>query len=147
MVTQKQMKRLNYEVNLDFDDLVMNDIIINNTITLYHNDRFIDVELSTGWPFHPFKNLWINNKSVKLNPIPCKILSRYRKNYGHKCPCCEVLLCGNNWSPAIRIKHIIDQYDDTMSKFNKLYYDEWFDRLLCIEIPEDIKNTIKDYLC
>lgn len=152
MPNEKQIKRLNFEIKNDFDSNTVIWYDHNNQDKIYIQDfmqqKSIEIELSKGWPFYPIKNVWINNKSVKIShPIPSKLFLRYRKKCSLKCPCCDVLILGKNWNPTIRIKQIIDQYAEVLGKFRTLYYDEWFNRLFTKDIPIEIKNIVKSYLC
>lgn len=63
---------------------------------------------------YPFKSpaIYINGKSCQscyriLHPF---MLNELNRRTGMKCLCCETRICTANWSPSIRMHHLLDEY-------------------------------------
>ena len=106
------------------------------------------MELHRGWPFYPPKDVIIDNKSIRFgsHQVPYDLHVRYRREYD-ECPCCTCIINGKNWSPAHKIKDIVEQYEVVMRRYKKLYSKKWNHRFLPDTLPMEVKSTIMDYLC
>ena len=75
--------------------------------------------ITPNYPFHPPK--------IYINGYPYMDMLQMRRDYekvmvkklrGNDCLCCHSLNCSANWSPAVRLYHIIDEINSIL-KFKK----------------------------
>lgn len=89
---------------------------INGSITKYNinflfdNSVFLFV-IDDTFPFHNPK-LYINHINyfdiLKVHDEQSRTI--IKNDYDMDCLCCSTILCYNNWSPAIKLDFIIDEY-------------------------------------
>jgi len=125
-VTQQAIKK---RLKREFEDLIKLDICNGDNISIelcdnvqYYNtnykvgfynikdSRYYEFIISLNYPFHSPK-LNINFKPYshyhKIESMVFKE-SLYKRK-GIRCFCCETVLCGNNWSPAMSIKTVLNE--------------------------------------
>jgi len=152
MLQSSQVKRIKSELlkdyNMKYEDAVFH--IYNNRtstrVSIYLEEKFIDVDIGMSWPFYPPNSVHINNRSVKFQYIPQRLLEQYREKFGN-CPCCMCYIHGTTWNITRHIKEVIDQYEHTKKKMFIIYYKKWLFRFLPIFIPCDVEQVIQSYLC
>ena len=88
-------------------------------IVNYVKKRTYKFILTNHYPFHPPK-IFINNRPYS-NIL--QLRGDYEKNTvkkikGRDCLCCHSINCSANWSPSIRLYHIINEIKD-MIKFKR----------------------------
>lgn len=102
----------------------------------------ISVLLNEHYPFQcPI--VISNNKYISYhnNDIPNRLLSEYVQKEG--CPCCSSITCPDNWSPALRIIHILREYDlfvDKLKLYNKIRITKH------LNLPTDMIHMIISFL-
>lgn len=152
MLQSNQVKRIKSELikdyNIKYDDAIFNihSYKTSTTISIYLDEKFIDIDIGTRWPFYPPNNVYVNNRTVKFQWIPPRLLQQYRQHYGY-CPCCVCYIHGTEWSITRHLKEVIDQYEATKRKMFKIYYEKWLDRFLPLFIPQNINHMIQSYIC
>jgi ubiquitin-protein ligase len=94
------------------------DVIIE--IIRLENNKSYKFTVSKNYPFHPPK-LKINNEYLTYNTIQSELFKIILKEYiGIKCFCCESILCKNNWSPALTLKHVLLDSDKIKTATTKV---------------------------
>ncbi len=85
-------------------------------VDLYKEDDQFTFKLQK-YPFKPPLFFYKNGTKINYNgqTIPYQLLHNYMKIY-KDCPCCECLLCPVNWTPANKLLHIIEEYDEIKEK-------------------------------
>lgn len=117
------------------------------------------VAFSDSYPFKP-PILLINNLSfnycykisdTKNTLYSSAALSELHRKFGFHCLCCETVMCNGSgkWSPAIHIRHILDEY----KKFKEIKrYLAAYCALLELNaqlghiLPTEIIENIRDYI-
>jgi len=93
--------------------------ILSTNNNLNAKKRTYKFVITPNYPFHPPK--------IYINGNPYMDLLQMRGNYerdmvkklrGNDCLCCHSLNCSANWSPAVRLYHIIDEINGIL-KFKK----------------------------
>jgi len=128
IITSNPLKR---RIKREFEELLLNEIIYPETITVNFNENsqynksiyvisFIKVDdnkyyefyISFDYPFTPPK-LNINFKTYSylyyLNIKSLEFKEKLLKYKKFRCFCCETKLCKNNWSPAHTMQIILDE--------------------------------------
>ena len=77
--------------------------------------------ISNNYPFTPPK-LRINYKPIGFYHMTNnnKFRSDLKKYTGIECFCCETILCANNWSPGLTLKHVINDIDKFRNAFRQV---------------------------
>lgn len=152
MLQSNQVKRIKSELFKDYY-MEYNDAVFNihndktsTKVSMYLEEKIIDIDIGLSWPFYPPNNVHINNRSVKFRYIPQRLLEQYREKFGN-CPCCVCYIHGTTWSITRHIKEVIYQYEDTKKKIFIIYHENWLHRFLPIFIPQGIEEIIQSYLC
>lgn len=103
------------------------------SIKVIKEKNIYNFDLTKDYPFHPPKNIMINGNNYKqsLTNYCYNFRTVLKKNYGIECLCCNTILCGDKWSPACNICHIINELDK-ITQIQK----EVIIRILCNEIRE-----------
>lgn len=117
--------------------------------------------ITNNYPYLP-PTVYINNKLYGLFlGCPNKFLNILKYIRGIDCFCCASYTCKTNWSPAITLKHIIDESEyNTETKYNimiKVFLEKIKEQYLNSDIeldswlfhvahPEVIKPGTKYYL-
>ena len=94
-------------------------IITNNNNTIITKRRVYKFILTNHYPFRP-PEIYVNN-TMYSNVLQMR--GEYEKEMvkkikGQDCLCCHSLNCNANWSPAIKLFHIINEIKDTL-KFKR----------------------------
>jgi ubiquitin-protein ligase len=95
-------------IKLHLDKNEMHFIIEKNNGTVL---KFL---LSNKYPFQEPKlliNNYYYNRNVLQNPSSAKISNLFKK-YKINCMCCCSIICHKNWSPAYRIKNVLDEIEE-----------------------------------
>jgi ubiquitin-protein ligase len=93
------------------------------SIKLYEisTNRIYEFLLGNNYPFYPPK-LNINDKPYSYYYKPSlnsfnELLLKYKKI---RCLCCKTMICGDNWSPAFTIPHIIKEVHEFANYFKEI---------------------------
>lgn len=79
--------------------------------------------------------------------IQNKIITSYHHNNDSKCICCKSVLCGSNWSPVIKIHHIILEIEEHNKTKVSIRYKLSLNNIFKIKnIPLDIIKPILEFL-
>jgi ubiquitin-protein ligase len=83
------------------------------------NNTIYNFVISKNYPFEP-PSVYINNKNYgQFLRCPNKFLKILKYIRGIDCLCCNSCICRNNWSPAMSMKHIIEEIGyNKITKFN-----------------------------
>jgi ubiquitin-protein ligase len=123
MKNKIQVKRLRNDCKLlldTFDGVILahEEDKVNVTVTERLGDnklRSYKFVIDSNYPFHPpetYVNKVKYSSMLKLNGELEKNMAKKMK--GQDCLCCHSLQCRANWSPAIRLFHIIDEIKNTI---------------------------------
>jgi len=101
-----------------------------------------DFDLTKDYPFHPPKNIMFNGNNYKqsLNNYCDNFRIVLKNKYCMECLCCNTLLCGDSWTPACNICHIINEIDK-ITKIQK----EVVIRILCNDIRHKYLCTFAEF--
>ena len=84
------------------------------------------------YPFHPPIFLFNNNPYSHYLKLPSKRFSDHLKNITNKtCLCCSSLCCKYNWSPAVKLKMFIDEFNKIQRFKRNIVY-----KILCDQIKD-----------
>uniref|UniRef100_A0A6C0CPB8 Uncharacterized protein n=1 Tax=viral metagenome TaxID=1070528 RepID=A0A6C0CPB8_9ZZZZ len=113
----------------------------NRVIFSYFN-KVVSVLLDEKYPFYcPI--IILNNEimSYTSQKFPNRLLTEYVEKNG--CPCCSSMTCPDNWSPALGIINILEEYDTFINKL-KMYQKIRMTKRL--KIPDDMIGIIISFL-
>ena len=107
------------------------------TIKVIKHKNTYEFDLQKDFPFKPPVNIRYNGKNYKrsLHNYSGKIQEILKKKYYMDCLCCNTLLCGTNWTPAINTSHLINEIDRII-KIQK--------EIIIISLCDEIRTK---YLC
>ena len=130
-------------INRDLENHEYN-INENNIVNFHYNNYNIAFYLNEDYPFKP-PVLYLNNKllSYRYYYFPPKILKLYIES-GRDCPCCYNLSCHNQWSPALSILNIVDEYRSIIIKMIDIYKKHIVSFIP--NLPDDIIGIIKEFI-
>jgi hypothetical protein len=139
----KDLKELNETYTITRVD---NDYFYNpeyNTVTFNYDKKHVVIQID-DYPFKP-PTIKINNIPLVYNPInfPSRLWKRYIQIYPNNCMCCKTILCPNNWSPCLKLKHALNEYTVFVEKLKIIGNILMFER---IYLPMDIIREISSYL-
>ena len=128
--------RINSEINNVFNqsDFVSTERKETSILVKVIREKNIyNFQLQQDYPFKPPINIKYNGRDYKksLFNYSIKVQKALKKNYYMDCFCCNTILCGNNWTPACNISHIINEMDK-ITKIQK----EIIIIILCDEIRD-----------
>jgi hypothetical protein len=83
------------------------------TIMFIKDENKYEIDLSHDYPFKPPKNIIYNGLHFKqsLSHWPHKAQSILKNKYNIDCLCCDTIISGSKWTPAINTSHIINEID------------------------------------
>ena len=116
----------------------------NNEISLNYNSRIYKINPGTKYPFHP-PTIYLSNGTKLIyspNNFPKRLWYDYN-NKTNKCMCCYSLLCPDRWSAAMRIIHIIREYEEFVESLKTIQKKRIFKK---INLPDDIIFYIEEFL-
>ena len=121
-----------------------------NIIESVENNRFIYevhvkqlvIKLNKNYPFNPPISISFNGRDYLDYCISCSTDFDYKTS--SKCFHCTTLLCEYNWSPAIKIKDIVNEVKRNFLKINS-------NKLILqvirnVNLPLELKKIIRNYL-
>lgn len=157
----REMKEINEYENIKQLELVFpyNDDLVPPQVKKLGNTPYLKIKIDSNdlivafkkdYPFKP-PILLINNeffhKCYRISSVVA--LNEFTRKYKMKCLCCETLMCGNKWSPAMHVTDILDEY----KKFKaiKVYLNSYSALLqlnTCFNhmLPLEMVEKIRDYL-
>lgn len=128
----------------EFKKTEVNDLIINeNNIFFTYKLKRYKINLPEFYPFKGPCEFYENDIRKNYYNIPLNLKDLYLKFYKF-CPCCRNLLCSSIWNQQFSIIDIINEYHIfekrliLLEKINLLQTK--------LNIPEDIKNTIYNFV-
>lgn len=144
-ISNLSLKRIIKDIK-EINEIKEYDYIYNseyNTIILNYKNKHISINID-NYPFKP-PTIKINNILLVYNPsnFPSRLWKRYIKMYPDKCACCNTILCVYNWSPCLRLKHILNEYSSFIEKLKIIGNILMFEH---IYLPDDIINEITSFL-
>ena len=103
----------------------------SNLIRVIKGTNKFEMELPYDYPFKPPKNIIYNDNNYKqsLSNCPQTIQKLLKNKYYINCLCCDTIICGSNWMPAMNTSHIINE----IYKFKKIKKEIKI-RLICDEV-------------
>ena len=127
----KEIKDYNYEVEKD-------------VFTLYYNEKKYTLDVGCYYPFRPPNLIMSNDKIISYNPnlYPIRLWDAYQEKTG-KCMCCSNMLCADNWSPARRIIHAINEYENFIENLKTIQKIRIFKN---VQLPDDMIYYILDFI-
>ena len=142
-MTSSIEKRIHHELKDYVHSIEYNDELID--VGFEYEDNYYIFSLNKYFPFVPPEKFYRNyiNINYTTTHIPFGLLHLYRKKY-KICPCCQSLLCSINWTPAIKLLTIIQQYDCFRKDLIKLQKIRLFNKNTCL--PDDITKIITSYI-
>ena len=117
--------------------------LLDNTVILNYDNKRVIVQID-NYPFLP-PIIHINNNPLIYNSniFPSRLWKRYIKLYPNNCMCCKTILCRYNWSPCLKLKHILNEYNIFTQKLKLIANILMFER---VNLPYDIIYEITSYL-
>lgn len=107
--------RINSEINnlfnqCDYVSAERNKDKTIKIIVIKDKNKF-EILLSDDYPFRPPKNILYNDINYKhsLSNAPKTIQDILKNKYHINCLCCDTIICGNNWMPAMNTSHVINE--------------------------------------
>lgn len=87
-------------------------------ITVIKSKNKYEMELPNDYPFKPPKNILYNENNYKqsISNCPKRVQQILKSKYYIKCLCCDTIICGSKWMPAMNTSYIINEID----KFSKI---------------------------
>ena len=100
--------------------------------------------------FYPFKppTLYINNidyQTMIFTNDDLFITDRLKKQK-IRCLCCSTLLCTNNWSPAKKLIHIINEYKINKRIMKQIRDEKYVYYVTKDRLPQEIIDIIINYI-
>lgn len=137
-------KRLLIECN-SFKHSIKSIVFHEKQFIIYtESNKCYKFDMQDNYPFNP-PDLYVNDKQIQYfkHAFPARIWDLYQSKY-KGCLCCSNRLCGFNWTPALTINHIVNEYDMVVARMKNLY------GLFTLEtkyvIPYDISFYIYEYI-
>jgi hypothetical protein len=87
-------------------------------ITVIKRKNKYQMELPSDYPFNPPKNILYNENNYKQSLTNCsqRIQKILKTKYNIICLCCDTIISGSIWMPAMNTSHVINEID----KFSKI---------------------------
>jgi hypothetical protein len=116
--------RINSELNNLFNQGIFVSAKRNTTsitIIFIKDENNYEIDLSYDYPFKPPKNILYNGIHFKesLSRWPLKAQQILKNKYNIGCLCCDTIISGTKWTPAINTCHIINEIDK-LTKIKKI---------------------------
>ena len=132
----KEFKKNNSHVSVNY---INDNISYLEIIIVSENNDIFNFHITSNYPFSKPKNIFINNKSyyhfLKINSK--KTLTELKSYIKLDCLCCYSITCSSNWSPAICLMSIINEfyYYKNIRKYiiNKLLINKIINKFLKID--------------
>jgi hypothetical protein len=101
-----------------------------------------EMELPNDYPFKPPKNILYNENNYKQSLLNCPLRIRkiLKNKYYINCLCCDIIICGSNWTPAMNTSYIINEIE----KFTKIKKEIKI-ILLCDEIRDKFNCCFAEF--
>ena len=111
-------------------------------ITVIKKKNKYQIELPNDYPFKPPKNIVYNENNYKqsISNCPNKIQKILKTKYYINCLCCDTIISGSNWVPAMNTSYIINEID----KFSKIKKEIKI-ILLCNEIRDKFNCCFAEF--
>jgi ubiquitin-protein ligase len=113
-------KGISNRINSELNNLFNQGIFISSKrnkssiiITFIKDENKYEIDLSHDYPFKPPKNILYNGTHFKesLSNWPFKAQHILKNKYNIGCLCCDTIISGTKWTPAINTSHIINEID------------------------------------
>ena len=113
-------------------------------VSFYYRNCLYSFHLK-GYPFKSPIKFFKNNILIDYTPntLPGNLYTLYFSYY-KKCPCCESILCPNNWTPGYKLTKIIEEYYKFKNKITDLQKIKFFKK--STDFPIEVNDIIISFL-
>lgn len=118
--------------------------IVNNVFMLNYNHKKYTIDVGNYYPFRPPELILSNQTIISYSPqlYPSRLWNEHRKQTG-ECMCCHNILCPENWSPARKLIHVIDEYESFVEQLKTIQKKRMFQYA---RLPDDMIYYILDFI-